>query len=202
MTERLLTKRSPRRAACAALWRAAGRSCRTRWALVGGAAEPGGPWWRSRRAGWAPAAHSVGAERGAWHGALLPAPPVVALSSKVADVQHVNSRRVCGPSLRHRECVAEECLGLCVKVGFSCVMPRGKRSWCRPLICSTGHRKRWVGCWVGVVSASRGVHAWTRSGCLTARWVCGNSAHQQGAPGVVTQSHADWNQIQRSDRVK
>ena len=107
-------------------------------------AYAGGPWWRSRRDGWAPVAHSVGAERGAWHGALLPAPPVVALSSKVADVQHVNSRRVCGPSLRHRECVAEECLGLCVKVGFSCVMPRGSLSWCRPLICSTGHRKRWV----------------------------------------------------------
>lgn len=80
----------------------------------GGAAEPGGPWWRSRRAGWAPAAHSVGAERGAWRGALLPATPVVVLSSKVADVQHVNSRRVCGPPLLHRECVAEECLeGLC-----------------------------------------------------------------------------------------
>lgn len=31
-----------------------------------------------------------------------------------------------------------------MKVGFSCVMPRGSLSWCRPLICSTGHRKRRV----------------------------------------------------------
>lgn len=37
--ERWLMKRSPRRAACAAQWRVAGRSCRTRW--VGGRAGQG-----------------------------------------------------------------------------------------------------------------------------------------------------------------
>ena len=81
-----------------------------------------GPWWeelqswvgpggRSCRAGWALVVHSTGAERGAWHSALLPIPPVVILSSKVTDIHHVNSSRVCGQSLLHRDSVAEDVWG-------------------------------------------------------------------------------------------
>lgn len=70
-----------------------------------------GPGGRGCRAGWALAVHSTGAERGAWHSALLPIPPVVILSSKVTDIHHVNSSRVCGQSLLHRESVAEDVWG-------------------------------------------------------------------------------------------
>ena len=70
-----------------------------------------GPGGRSCRAGWALVVHSTGAERGAWHSALLPIPPVVILSSKVTDIHHVNSSRVCGQSLLHRDSVAEDVWG-------------------------------------------------------------------------------------------
>ena len=52
---------------------------------------------------------------------------------------------------------------------------------------------------VVVVSVSQVVRDWTHTRCLTERGVCGSSAYQRGAPGLVTQSHADWNQIQCSE---
>ena len=120
--EELQNQVGPGGRSCRTRWGPGGRSCRAGWGPVGGAAELGGARWeelqsrvgpggRSCRAGWALVVHSTGAERGAWHSALLPIPPVVILSSKVTDIHHVNSSRVCGQSLLHRDSVAEDVWG-------------------------------------------------------------------------------------------
>lgn len=116
-TGRLLMRRSPRRAACAAQWRAAERSCRTRW----------GFWWC--RGHWAECgAGLVGSRASHVQGSPCNAPGGAESCFLLSEFTHFHGMHLIG-------CVVSSCLigrdlglrsptGVCGRVCFSCVIPQ------------------------------------------------------------------------------